>query len=147
MRHIASFLGQFFCPQFERFPERRRPDRVQFLSSLRRAATAPRIWQTIARAARDLLSELAPWMQVMDALSENQLRAGRGLTDVAIPSIETAIEFVARAGLPSWGLLLLRAARGSFLKPPARYAAGESAHVGLAVLIAIRRAGFLQLGL
>ena len=42
------------------------------------------------RRARGLLRELAPWMKVMDAL-----------TDMPIPSIQTALEFV-KAGIPSW---------------------------------------------
>jgi len=50
--------------------------------------------------AREMLRELAPWMRVMDALSD--IRYGReGLTDIPIPSISTAHEYAA-AGIPSW---------------------------------------------
>jgi hypothetical protein len=50
------------------------------------------------RAARALLAELAPWMKVMDALTD--IRYGREqLTDLPIPSISTALDFV-REGIP-----------------------------------------------
>ncbi|HSV74003.1 MAG TPA: DUF4091 domain-containing protein [Chthonomonadales bacterium] len=52
------------------------------------------------RAARDQLRELAPWMRVMDALSN--LRFGReGLTDIPVPSIATALQY-REAGIPAW---------------------------------------------
>jgi hypothetical protein len=52
------------------------------------------------RKARAVLAELAPWMPVMDALSE--IEFGRsGLTDLPVPSIRTALEFH-QAGIPSW---------------------------------------------
>jgi hypothetical protein len=52
------------------------------------------------REAREMLGELAPWMRVMDALTELDF-AQQGLTDMPIPSIRTALDFVA-AGVPSW---------------------------------------------
>ncbi len=52
------------------------------------------------RKARKVLTELAPWMPVMDALSE--IEYGRsGLTDTPVPSIQTALDFN-REGIPSW---------------------------------------------
>jgi hypothetical protein len=52
------------------------------------------------RDDRELLRELAPWMSVMDALSDVDF--GReGLTDMPIPSITKALDFEA-AGIPSW---------------------------------------------
>jgi hypothetical protein len=52
------------------------------------------------RRARELLGEMAPWMRVMDAVSE--IAYGRsGLTDRPIPSIRTALDFAAE-GIPSW---------------------------------------------
>lgn len=52
------------------------------------------------KAARALLLELAPWMKVMDALSD--IRFGQQkLTDMPIPSIGTALDFV-KEGIPSW---------------------------------------------
>jgi hypothetical protein len=50
--------------------------------------------------ARGLLRELAPWMKVMDALTDIEF-ARRGLTDMPIPSVRTALEFV-QEGIPSW---------------------------------------------
>jgi len=52
------------------------------------------------REARRMLRALAPWMRVMDALSEIEF-AQQGLTDMPIPTISTALDFVA-AGIPSW---------------------------------------------
>jgi hypothetical protein len=52
------------------------------------------------RKARRLLAELAPWMKVMDALSEIEF-ARQGLTDMPVPSIRVAPDFVAE-GIPCW---------------------------------------------
>ena len=50
--------------------------------------------------ARAMLRELAPWMRVADALSD--IRYGReGLTDIPIPSINTANEY-SKEGIPAW---------------------------------------------
>ncbi len=52
------------------------------------------------RKARGILKDLAPWMKVMDALSE--VRYGKdGVTDYPIPIIASAMEYV-KAGLPHW---------------------------------------------
>ncbi len=52
------------------------------------------------RAAREMLRELAPWMKVMDALSDIRF-AEHGLTDMPIPSISVAKQF-AEKGVESW---------------------------------------------
>jgi len=52
------------------------------------------------RAVRALVAELAPWMKVMDALSEIQF-AHEKLTDMPIPLITTALDFV-REKIPCW---------------------------------------------
>ena len=52
------------------------------------------------REARGMLRTLAPWIHVMDALSEIEF-AQQGLIDMPIPTISTALDFVA-AGIPSW---------------------------------------------
>lgn len=52
------------------------------------------------RKARAVLTELAPWMPVMDALSD--IEYGRSeLTDIPVPSIRSALDFH-REGIPSW---------------------------------------------
>ena len=52
------------------------------------------------RKARALLAELAPWMRVMDALSD--IRYGReGLVDVPVPSIRTTRQYVDER-IPCW---------------------------------------------
>ena len=52
------------------------------------------------RAARALLRELAPWMRVMDALSEIGF-AREGLTDIPVPIINNAPDFI-KEGFPAW---------------------------------------------
>ncbi|HOF87014.1 MAG TPA: DUF4091 domain-containing protein, partial [Armatimonadota bacterium] len=64
------------------------------------------------RAARALLHALAPWMRTMDALSEIAF-ARQGLTDVPIPSISTAMDFLAE-GFPAWAYFCC-GPRGRFL--------------------------------
>ncbi len=50
--------------------------------------------------ARTLLRELAPWLQVMDALTEIEFGRDK-LTDMPIPSISTALDFI-NEGIPCW---------------------------------------------
>lgn len=52
------------------------------------------------RAARALLGELAPWMKVMDALSEVQYGI-EGITDMPIPVLSTAKQY-REAGIAHW---------------------------------------------
>lgn len=52
------------------------------------------------RAARELLTELAPWMKVMDALSQIDF-AKHELVDMPVPSIGTALGFV-KEKIPCW---------------------------------------------
>jgi len=52
------------------------------------------------RKARALLADLAPWMKVMDALSDITY-ARQGLTDMPVPLITKAIDFVAES-IPCW---------------------------------------------
>ena len=52
------------------------------------------------RKARGMLRELAPWMKVMDALSHIEF-ARDGLTDLPVPSIGAAQEFV-EEGITCW---------------------------------------------
>ncbi len=52
------------------------------------------------RKARALLNEMAPWIKVMDAMSDPHFATER-LSDMPIPSIVTANQFTA-AGCPAW---------------------------------------------
>ena len=52
------------------------------------------------RRDRELLRELAPWMRTMDAHTEIEF-ARQGQVDMPIPSIRTALDFVAE-GIPCW---------------------------------------------
>jgi len=64
------------------------------------------------RKARGMLRELAPWMKVMDALSD--IRYGREkITDIPIPSIRTTGLFV-RENVPCWTYFCC-GPRGKFL--------------------------------
>lgn len=52
------------------------------------------------RRARGILRELAPWMKVMDALSD--IRYGKeGVTDIPIPIVSSAQAYI-DAGIPHW---------------------------------------------
>lgn len=92
-----NFLAQFL-PRFERFLQ------VEELMerSFFHVSDEPHGEAHLAnyRAARELLRELAPWMTVMDALSEITF-ARAGLTDQPIPSITTTPDFV-REGFNPW---------------------------------------------
>lgn len=52
------------------------------------------------RAARQMLSSLAPWMKIMDALSDISF-ARHHLTDIPVPSISVAPQFI-EEGFPAW---------------------------------------------
>ncbi len=52
------------------------------------------------KKARELLRELAPWMEVMDALSQIEF-AREKLTDIPVPSISTALDFI-KEGINCW---------------------------------------------
>jgi glycosyl hydrolase family 123 len=92
-----GFLAQFL-PQLEKFLRREKLMNVSHFH----VSDEPHGDEHLAnyRKARALLAELAPWMKVMDALSD--IRFGRdGLTDMPIPSIRTTLDFAAE-GISSW---------------------------------------------
>jgi len=92
-----DFLAQFL-PSFERFLRREKLLGVSHFH----VSDEPHGDEHLAsyRKARAMLRELAPWMQVLDALSDIRF-ARQGLTDVPVPSIRTALDF-ANEGIPSW---------------------------------------------
>ncbi|WP_428306206.1 DUF4091 domain-containing protein [Lacipirellula sp.] len=96
-KEYRSFLEQFI-PQFKQVLE----EEGVLDCSLFHCADEPdgHVQVTDYRQARALLRELAPWMKVMDALSE-PLFATERITDMPIPSIVTAHHFV-EAGCPAW---------------------------------------------
>lgn len=52
------------------------------------------------RKARQILRDLAPWMKVMDALSD--IRYGReGITDIPVPMVSAADNYI-KEGIPHW---------------------------------------------
>jgi Domain of unknown function (DUF4091) len=92
-----QFLGQFL-PAFERFLRAERLLEASFFH----LSDEPHGDEQLAhyRAARELLRQLAPWMRVMDAVSDVRF-AREGLTDIPIPLLTTAPEFVAE-GFSAW---------------------------------------------
>jgi hypothetical protein len=92
-----DFLRQFL-PALKRFLE----EEGLMEASLFHLSDEPHGEEHLAtyRKAREMLRELAPWMKVMDALSEISF-AREGLTDTPIPLITTAPQFIAE-GYPAW---------------------------------------------
>ena len=92
-----DFLSQFF-PALERFLKREKLMRGSYFHISDEPHGAEHLENY--KKARALVKELAPWMKVMDALTE--LEYGReGLTDTPIPSIKTAKQYY-EEGIPSW---------------------------------------------
>ncbi len=92
-----NFLKQFI-PQFKQFME----EEKILEKSLFHCADEPDgdVQMADYRTARALLKELAPWMHVMDAMSDVRF-ATEKLSDMPIPSIVTAPEFT-KANCPAW---------------------------------------------
>ena len=92
-----SFLSQFI-PVFEAFLE----EEGIFDKSLFHCADEPdgEVQIEDYKKARALLLEFAPWMKVMDALSDTKY-ATQKIVDNPIPSIQTALDFKA-ANLDTW---------------------------------------------
>jgi hypothetical protein len=90
------FLTQFL-PQFKAFMEQE----GIFDRSLFHLSDEPHGEQIVQYGrVRAMMRELAPWMRTMDALTD--LTFGQqGVVDTPIPSVHTALEFVA-AGIPSY---------------------------------------------
>ncbi|MFB3881713.1 MAG: DUF4091 domain-containing protein [Armatimonadota bacterium] len=92
-----TFLGQFL-PEFRRFLEAEGLMENSFFHLSDEPHGADHLANY--RAARAMLRELAPWMKVMDALSDIAF-AREGLTDIPIPLITVAPQFAAE-GYPAW---------------------------------------------
>jgi len=92
-----AFLAQFL-PALERFLA----DEHLLSHSFFHVSDEPHGTDHLAgyRKARAMLHALAPWMHVMDALSDIRY-AREGLVDTPIPSITVTRQF-AREGIPSW---------------------------------------------
>jgi len=92
-----NFLSQFL-PEFKRFLD----EEGLMENSLFHLSDEPHGEEALEnyRAARLMLRELAPWMRVMDALSDITF-AREGLTDIPIPVVSHAPEFV-QEGHPAW---------------------------------------------
>ncbi len=104
-----GFLAQFL-PQFEGFL---RAEGL-FERSYFHLSDEPHGEEHLAnyKAARALLQELAPWMKVMDALSDIEF-ARAGLTDTPIPTITQSPRFI-QEGFPAWAYFCC-GPRGNYL--------------------------------
>jgi hypothetical protein len=93
----VNFLKQFL-PQFHNFLT----EEDLLASSYFHLSDEPGTGQHIEnyKAARKLLQELAPWMKVMDALSDVQY-GKQGLTDMPIPMVSAAQAYI-DAKIPHW---------------------------------------------
>jgi len=96
-------------PVYRKFLSQFLPEFHEFLSSeglldcsLFHISDEPHGEEHIAnyRRAREMVQELARWMKTGDALSDIRF-AREGLTDIPIPSISTAKQFV-EEGFPAW---------------------------------------------
>jgi hypothetical protein len=92
-----AFLAQYLAQLYRFLSEEEILDTSFFhVSDEARAAEHIRDYQK----ARSMLKDLAPWMKVMDALSETEF-ARQGLTDMPVAITETALEFV-QNNIPCW---------------------------------------------
>jgi hypothetical protein len=92
-----KFLSQFL-PALRKFLQKEKLEEVSFFH----ISDEPHGDEHLAnyKEARGLIRELAPWMKVMDALSD--IRFGREkLTDIPVPSIGTALDFM-KEKIPCW---------------------------------------------
>lgn len=96
-RTYRSFLKQFL-PRFRQFLAQE----GIFRNSFFHVSDEPHGETHLAnyRKAREMLRELAPWMRVMDALSEIEFGREK-LTDTPVPAIQTAPDFV-REEIDCW---------------------------------------------
>jgi hypothetical protein len=94
-----GFLGQFL-PEFHRFLKQE--DLLQH-SYFHLSDEPGGNSQDIAnyRAARLLLKELAPWMQVIDAMSDIRYGREEDLTDIPVPAVHAAQAFIDEK-IPHW---------------------------------------------
>lgn len=94
---FTNFLHQFL-PEFKGFLEREGILNASYFH----LSDEPGSGQHIAnyQRAREILRELAPWMKVMDALSDIQY-GKQGLTDMPIPIVSAAQAYI-DAKIPHW---------------------------------------------
>jgi hypothetical protein len=98
-RVYRGFLEQFL-PEFHQFLTEEELLEISCFHLSDEPGSNPQDYANY-RAARELLTELAPWMKVMDALSDLRYAQEPGLTDMAVPNVQVADVFI-DAGLPHW---------------------------------------------
>lgn len=94
-----NFLEQFL-PKFHQFLEKEKLLQRSFFHLSDEPGGNP---EDIAnyRSARRLLKELAPWMKVMDAMSDIRYGRDEELTDIPVPAVHAAQAFIDE-GIPHW---------------------------------------------
>jgi hypothetical protein len=94
-----NFLGQFLT-EFHQFLEQEDLLQHSYFHLSDEPGSNP---EDVAnyRAARNLLKDLAPWMEVMDAMSDIRYGREKGLTDIPVPALHAAQQYIDE-GIPHW---------------------------------------------
>jgi hypothetical protein len=94
-----NFLGQFL-PEFHRFLEQEDLLQHSYFHLSDEPGGNPQDI-TNYRSARQLLKQLAPWMKVMDAMSDIRYVREDDLTDIPVPAVHAAQAFIDEK-IPHW---------------------------------------------
>ncbi|HPP20219.1 MAG TPA: DUF4091 domain-containing protein [Phycisphaerae bacterium] len=94
-----NFLAQFL-PEFRDFLARENLLDTSFFHLSDEPGGNPQDLENY-RKARELLRELAPWMKVMDAMSDIRYGREKGLTDIPVPAVHAAQAYIDE-GIPHW---------------------------------------------
>jgi hypothetical protein len=136
-----NFLAQFL-PEFHEFLEQEDLLEHSYFHLSDEPGSNP---EDVAnyRAARELLKELAPWMKVMDAMSDIRYGREKGLTDIPVPALHAAQQYIDE-GIPHW-VYYCMGPRGPYLN---RFYDTPLAKIRMSGLVfyKLRAQGFLHWG-
>ena len=124
-----NFLAQFL-PEFQNFCARRACWKARSFTSQTSRAASPKDLANY-RKAREVLKELAPWMQVMDAMSDIRYGREKGLTDIPVPAVHAAQAYIDEE-IPHW-VYYCMGPRGPYLNRFFDTPLAQDPHVGLVV--------------
>jgi hypothetical protein len=108
---FRNFLTQFL-PEFEAFLNREGVLQSSFFHLSDEPGGDPKDLEAY-RKARELLKELAPWMKVMDAMSDIRYGREKGLTDIPVPAVHAAQGYIDEK-IPHW-VYYCTGPRGAYL--------------------------------
>jgi len=94
-----GFLGQFL-PEFHKFLQTEGLLERSYFHLSDEPGGDPKDLANY-RKARELLKELAPWIQVMDAMSDIRYGREKGLTDIPVPAVHAAQAYIDEK-IPHW---------------------------------------------